>query len=430
MRQRAAPPGEPVSPEQPDQPGQAAEATTEEGEPGEEASEEVPEEAAEAAAEALGNFGLTLLSGELQSHPGENILISPFSVEQCMGMVAEGAGGKTREELEKALSGQQDFQTFAALMRGEYEEVKETVITEMGEDFMPNPVRKNAFETANSAWINADNEQGTILDPYRERIGKAYDAEIGELAFSDPESLNTINHWVEEKTEGQIPSILNSLEDAMKLILINATFFEGAWVDKFTPQPGELSFTNADGSSTDADGLYSFHEDTHTIVAGRDAFIKQYQNGFYYLGILPKEGETPEELLKELSGKALSGAQSASTKADLILTLPKYSYDYSDSLVSSLQKTGISACFTPEADFSRMTDGAVNVSDVIHKTHIELDENGTKAAAVTAAVMLSAAAPQMEREEIELIFDRPFFYCLMSRYHDMPFFMGVVNQVE
>ncbi len=380
--------------------------------------------------EALALFGLTLLRSETEKAPKENVLISPFSIEQAMGMAALGAKGQTAEEMESVLAGGRDFEAFSKTIREEYEAKSVAVLQEFDSEGMPASVERNVFSSANSAWINNDRGETGVLPAYREAIREAFEAEIRELPFSEPGSKKEINDWVSEKTEGQIPSIVDSLDAGQLMVLINATLFEGGWTDRFAPEENGLVFHSAEGKEEKTTALRSFGTDTYTTVAGRDAFIKYYSNDFYYLGILPKEGEDPEKLLAELTPGELCSAPRNNSYTELILTFPKYSHDWSGSMVPALKEAGMSACFKEEADFSGMAKEALLISDVLHKTHIEVDENGTKASAATAVVMLMSGAPVQPKEEVSLIFDRPFVYCIMMKNSNMPVFMGVVNSME
>ncbi len=380
--------------------------------------------------EALALFGLTLLRSETERTPKENVLLSPFSIEQTMGMAALGANGQTAEEMEGVLAGGRDFAAYSETLREAYETSSGAVLQEFDSEGKPVSVERNVFLTANSAWINRDAGEAGVLETYREAIREAFEAEIRELAFSDPGSKNEINGWVDEKTEGQIPSIVDSLDAGQLMVLINATLFEGGWTDRFAPEEDGLVFHSAEGKEEKTTALRTFGTDTYTTVAGRDAFIKYYNNDFYFLGILPKEGEGPEELLAELTPGELCSVSNNNAYVELFLTFPKYSHDWSGSMVPALKEAGMSACFKEEADFSRMAKKALLISDVIHKTHIEVDENGTKASAATAAVMLMSGAPVQPKEQVALIFDRPFVYFIMMKNSNMPVFMGVVNSME
>ena len=372
--------------------------------------------------EALFNLGKAVVLQE----DSKNIMVSPLSIERCFALAIEGANGETKDQLVKAIYSNLDFDKASSEISEACNELHEHGSYESndgGLDVLRN--KKSAFNIANSLWVNSDADKFELKPDYKKTVADKYKAKAENISFKKgPEPINS---WVNKNTDGMIPSILDVLNDTSRVVLVNATMFTGGWKDKFNKIDDKKEFTNADGCVQNVEFMESYKDDKYVQIKGRDAFIKNYDNGFEYVGILPNEGETAGELLKDLEFKDVS--EMKSTKYDLILDFPKYKYDYDTSLINVFKRLGVNNAFNDKADFSNMSVDPLYISDAIHKTHIEVDEDGTKAAAITSITMDLNCAIGTEIPPVkELTFDRPFVYMIVA--DDIPAFIGIVNNIE
>ena len=344
---------------------------------------------------------------------GENILISPDSILTALAMAQNGAGGDTLSQMEKVLGGIQ-AETYSRYLYTLHKRVS-------GSDFL-------AYHIANSIWYK--NGKVTVKKPFLQKNVSYFDSQVLAAPFNQ-QTVSDINSWVYNHTKGKIPTILDRLAPEMRLALINAIYFKGQWEDPFG-DPRKDTFTNALGKKQDAQMLMST-EHTYVSIQGADGFVKPYSGGTVaFMALLPKEGMSADTFVKQLSGKDLIQAyQNRQSDHILVRTkLPEFGYDYEISLTKPLQKLGITLAFSDAADFSQMAAEPVCIDEVLHKTHIELDQNGTEAAAVTAIVMKASSAMDPVKYTIKEVFlDRPFVYALIDTQTGLPLFLGVLNSL-
>ena len=375
--------------------------------------------------EALFNLSKAVINTDTSN---KNIMVSPLSIERCFALAIEGANGETKDQLVKAVYSNLNFDK-TSLNIGDlckklstYEEIT------YDDDWNETDTTKNAFSVANSIWVNSDIPDMKLKSEYENKVKEKYNAKATGIPFSN--GPKPINDWVNTNTDGMIPEILNKLTPDDRAVLVNATMFEGEWRDKFTEIPEQQEFTDVNGNKQLVNFLSSYKDDNYVQIKGRDAFVKYYNNGFKYVGILPNENETAEDLLNDLNFKDVTDGINNSTEYDLILTFPEYSYDYDTSLVNVFKRLGVNNAFSDKADFSNMSDTPLYISDAIHKTHIEVDKEGTKAAAVTAIMMETTCALPEETPVKELNFNRPFVYMILSTEDELPAFVGIVNNID
>lgn len=371
--------------------------------------------------EALYELGKSVI---VSSHDGGNIMVSPLSIERCFALAIEGADGGTKSELVDAVYSGLPFDETASDISKVCDEIS-TYYTDSSQD---KDDGQDAFSTVNSIWTNSDMVNMQLLPDYVTNVGTKYHSTAKSIPFS--KGPGEINTWVNDNTFGTIPSIIETLQPDDQAVLINATYFEGGWSDKFEPVSEAIDFTCSDGTVSNPSFMESYKDDDYISIKGRDAFVKRYNNGFYYVGILPNEEETPEILLSSLNYEDIKSGVNSFNDSDLILRFPKYTYDFDTSLVDTFESLGVHLAFSEYADFSKLATRPLKISDAIHKTHIEVDENGTKAAAVTAIIMNDLAAMPEQKPVKELTFNRPFLYLIMSSNDDMPVFVGIVNNLK
>lgn len=378
------------------------------------------------ASELTGDYARAAYLADMvyEANGANNLMVSPLSLNMALGMVAGGAAGQTKEELDNYL-GTADYGAFAAQYM---EYAKDLNVGSSDEQLVGN--YRMAYEIANSVWIR-DNRK--LVDDYVEQVQNQYDAQIRAVSFEKdqlPKTVKQINGWCDEKTHGLIPKVVKEdtfTEDSVA-VLVNSLYFESPWREKW----GQTThtFTDFAGKETTQqmlrDELTTYYENEKAT-----AFAKDYQNGMRFIGILPKE--TGEFAMSELDVESL--LESESTAYDVHALMPKLNFDTTaDNVVDILKAQGVERVFDKEQSdmtgFVEMKDDEVTyISSIIQKTKLELDENGTKAAAVTAITLeMAITAMPMEREEKQVYLDRPFAFMIYDEVNDQIVFMGkVVN---
>ena len=356
---------------------------------------------------------------------GSNILISPTSMMIAFGMLENGANGETLSQIEK---------TFGSIPVSEMN----PIMYRMAQRF--NEAEDVNWNVANSIWFKDDGKVEVVPD-FASAVKNYYNADIWMAPF-DQSTLEDINGWVNDQTYGMIPGILDNIPEDARMYLINAMAFEGEWMNEYEESDiyeGQL-FTNHDNSTTEVTMLYSV-ENNYFEIAGGTGFIRPYKGGEYsFVGILPKEGTSIEDYLAKL---AENGDEFANlirnpeySYENVIVRMPEFSDDYFIEMSDVLKEMGMEDAFDPDnADLTNMVRAIDNpdynavIGRVLHKTHIEVNREGTRAAAVTAIETLDACAAPMVEEPIFVTLDRPFVYGIVDNETGLPVFIGCVNQL-
>ena len=367
------------------------------------------------------------LINELNSaNEGDNILISPFSISMALGMTENGANGQTLSEMEQYANG--------GISSSELNSIMNTLSKNMtsSEDV--------DWNVANSIWFN-DNGFLSIRDSFLQDVVTYYNPEVFKAPFSE-NTVDDINKWVNNETYGMIPEILDHIDPEVKMYLVNAIAFDGEWQVEYSEDQiyENIDFTNINGTTSQVTMLKSA-EEKYFVLGNGQGFVKPYKGGEYsFVGILPDEGVTPEEYLNELaaSGEDLSKAVREAEMANITVNIPEFSFDYFTELSGAYKKMGMVTPFAEgEADFSKMMGSGDNVDvniwigRILHKTHIDVDRKGTKAAAATVVEMKCEAVMETEPVEVKYInLDRPFVYAIVDNNTGMPLFLGCQNTME
>ena len=239
---------------------------------------------------------------------------------------------------------------------------------------------------ANSIWIK-DDEMLSVKEDFLKKNATYYDAQIYKIPFNNS-ALNNINSWVNEHTDGMIPEILEEIPEDAIMYLVNALAFEAEWADTYREsQVDNALFTLEDGSTTDVEMMYN-EESTYLEDEYAAGFIKYYKGGNYaFAALLPKEGIRVEEYVATLTGERLQAVLSNSTRTPVRTAIPKFESEYDVEMSEILKNMGMIDAFDKKnADFSNLgTFDVYNIyiNNVIHKTHITVAEQGTKAGAAT-----------------------------------------------
>ena len=346
---------------------------------------------------------------------GKNQLISPISVISALGMTANGAKGNTLAQMEDV------FGVSAEELNKYLHSYMESL--SVGE--------KYKLTMANSIWLR--DSLKNVQQDFLQTNADYYGADIYRRVF-DNATLNDINKWVDKKTDHMIPSILEQIEPDDMMFLINALCFDAKWQDPYKDSDvRDDTFTREDGSIKNVKMMYSTEHRylENELVTG---FLKYYADKKYaFVALLPKEGKSMDECVSSLDGEAILKLLRSVSEDTVLTRTPKFKAEYSIEMCDVLKAMGIEDAFDSRADFSGIApitdDTFLYIGTVIHKTFIELDEKGTKAAAATMIGMKNSGALMMD-EQKKVYLDRPFIYMIIDRNYNVPLFIGTMTDPE
>ena len=355
-----------------------------------------------------------------------NWSLSPYSIRMCLAMLANGTKGETQRELLDALQ-IEDLEAFN-------QTVKEQLATYDGY------ARIMSLETANSLWINQSwfDGAGEFLPDYAREMDEYFRAVVEEVTNAD--SVERVNAWADEKTHGKIPTILTEDNREFVTALINAVYFKAAWEKKFSPAHTEKAdFTNADGTAGTVDMMHQTDVFGYYSTPGVEALRMDYRkyavdnwegdNWKYF-----RDADFSMYLIKaddELDVQNLLD-NAEFTHSDVRVSIPRFKVEYGAPLDEALQALGVRTAYEPEkADLTAMLDPSELparqhfLDTVVHKTYVAVDEKGTEAAAVTAA-MDGAGAALPSRPELVRTFtaDEPFWFVIRDNANGEILFAG------
>ena len=351
------------------------------------------------------DFALGLLR---ESAGEESALVSPLSVLSALALAESGADGATLAQMEQLTGMSVDELTDLLQAYGA-----------LADD--------GPLSVANSVWLR-DSDGLVVEDDFLETCGERLGAQVFSAPFDDS-TVDDVNAWISEKTHEMIPQMLNRISDDAQLLLVNALAFEGGWEDPFDSElTSPDTFTREDGTEQDVTMMRST-EDSYLEGELATGFVKPYEGYDYaFVGLLPAEGVTVDELLASLDGNTLEELLTPVADAGAEIGLPKFTAIYEAELGGALRALGMTDAFDGNlADFSRMgtsDTGPLAVGGVLHKTFIDVNEEGTRAAAATVIPMEGVAAPGGLIEYHEVILDRPFVYLIVDLRTGLPVFAG------
>lgn len=350
---------------------------------------------------------------------GENQLVSPVSVMMALGMTANGAKDETLSQLEEAFGIRID--TLNQYLYNYMDRIR--IMSASG---------KGTLKLANSIWISEQFQN--ISRDFLQKNADFYDADIVRRKF-DGSAVAEINQWVNDKTDGMIPKILDKIGEEDVMFLVNALSFDAEWLNAYGKEAvREGVFIKEDGTETEAEFMSSA-ENVYIEDENATGFIKYYkQRDFAFIGLLPNEGTSVSDYVSSLEGEKLANLISSAQNREVRVKIPKLSFDYSLEMEATLEKMGITDAFDPgKADFSGIQTGEsenkLYISRVLHKTNIKVDENGTKAAAATSVTVSGTTSLNNTTEIPKVYLDRPFVFMLIDTVSNVPFFIGTVMEM-
>jgi serpin B len=289
---------------------------------------------------------------------------------------------------------------------------------------------KVVFELANAIFY-AD---GFTVKPDFLNINKTvYDAEVTKLQFISPSAVETINKWVADKTHDKITKIIEQLNPLDRMVLLNAIYFNGIWTNKFDEKgTHNLSFTKSNGTTIEVPMMKKEEKLDYTTNSLYSAVKMPYGNGQYNMVVLlPATGKTSQSVIDALSiSNWKNWMKEFETKDPVVVTMPQFKFAFEIKLNNVLKQMGMNKAFEPYvANFSKISDTDLYISSAVHKSFIDVNENGTEAAAVTSITFSTTSAGNEPPKTIFYV-DRPFVFAITEKDTDAILFIGEVNHPE
>jgi len=357
-------------------------------------------------------FGFNLLSQLRQGETNKNIFISPSSVALALSMVYNGANGDTQQEIAQVLQAQglslEDFNQASKQLSESLQKA--------------DPKVKLAI--ANSLWL----KQGFAFVPeFLANNQTYYQAKVTELDFADAtKSLGVINGWVKENTNGKIEQIVDSLRPDDVLFLINAIYFKGTWSQTFDAKlTEEKPFSLGDGKTKQVPLMQQKGEYVYYQNEQFQAVSLPYGNRRLSMYIfLPRENSSLDAFLGNLNADNWQQWVQKFRREEGSIEIPRFKLEYEAELTPALRALGINKAFTGNSDFSNMTKASVLISAVKHKTFVEVNEEGTEAAAATSiGIRATSVRPS---QPFNMVVNRPFFAAIRDNETGEILFMGAI----
>ncbi len=362
--------------------------------------------------ESDNKFGLNLFKEIVNSDENKNIFISPLSISMALGMTYNGADSTTLEAMHETLE-------YGDLTIQEVNESYQSLI-ELLTELDP----KVIFDIANSIWYR---EGFTVENDFLTTNQDYFDAIVEALDFNRSDAADIINAWVNENTNGKIEEIVDSPIDPLTIMfLINAIYFKGTWTYEFDEEnTTDDIFYLPDGSEKECKMMS--HKNDHNYFENEQfqAIDLPYGDaGFSMTILLPKPEVDIDSIIAQMNNETWNSRLGSFSEREVNLHLPKFKLEYEISLNDILSALGMSIAFDPNlADFTNINkDGNLYISEVKHKTFVEVNEEGTEAAAVTSVeISLTSIG-----SGITMHVNRPFVFAIRENHSGTILFIGKI----
>lgn len=360
-------------------------------------------------ARASNSFAFSMLRQLTDGSPHSSVFFSPLSASMALGMTMNGARGETWDEMRHALG---------------HETLAEEEINAAYRDLMTLLVshdRRVQLSIANSIWHEL---RFPILDSFVDLARRYFDAEVTALDFSSPSALSTINGWVDRKTNGRIPKILDRIPPDDIMYLINAVYFKGDWSAAFDVSRTATHSFHAAGGERSVQMMVQ--EGTYPAARGNGWHAAELPYGagdFAMLVVVPDQPDALDAFVRELDETAWNAIVTALSDQDGEVHLPKFRLEWTKVLNDPLKALGMRLAFRG-GDLSRISDTEpLEITEVLQKTFLIVDELGTEAAAATSVGVRVVSLPPAL-----LMADRPFVFAIRERSSGVILFLGALRE--
>ncbi len=367
----------------------------------------------------IGDLGAGLMQ-YAAAQEAENPVLSPLSAYLCLAMLMPGANENTKAEFEKILGADWDYvSALAADIAAQLEKTGGST----------------KLDLANSIWT--DDDKAVIEEEWLKTVKAYFGPDIYSADLPSDGALKAINKWVNDKTNGMIPKLHDDYYDKDTImVLLNALYMKADWAHKFEGNDTyDREFTKADGSTVTVPFMNMFEAyESYIKTDGAEGIMLPYDDGrLAFIALKPDDGDA-RKYAAGFTGAKLKEALAAA-KADTFVTvnMPKFDTEYSVYLTDALKAMGMTDAFDPDlADLTgagRGVDGPLYISYVFQKVKVDVNEEGTEAAAVTEIATAEGCALPAD-EPIVLTFDKPFVYAIVDTETGVPLFAGVMENPE
>lgn len=354
----------------------------------------------------------------------ENPVVSPLSAYLALQLIAEGAENTTKEEF-NALLGKDMISTRIFQLMQSFSSIS----------------GNTKLSIADSIWLD-DNFEAKAS--WLSNMVSTYNAEIFQTKLSSDAARTGMNNWVSNKTRGFIPSIFDhNLSENARLVLMNTIYLKAKWKHVFEAyQTYQRDFTNENGKKCEVEFMNQYDVDRKYFKTEEaDGIVLPYDdNRLVMLAIRPQAGQTVREFVQDLTQEKISEYLENAEDTYMTLHLPRFTIDYSIKMNEILKQMGLTEAFDgKKADFTgigRSKDGEnIFIDEVMQKVKIQVDGEGTEAAAVTEITMTATGALVEKPIPMDLDFNEPFVYIIVDTRtpfgkQTIPLFMGVVTELN
>ena len=343
-------------------------------------------------------------------------VVSPLSVTYLMSMLANGADGETQQQILATLGWAGEGIQQPSLQD----------INDYSRMLIEKTARLDKAVTVEIANYVAVNKEFKLNSKFQKSVERDYKAGVESLNFTSPSTLKRINDWCNDRTHGMIPSIINELDPDAVSYLMNAIYFNGTWKDKFSKEETKQEMFR--GYTRDIQYVDMMHRHGEYFYADGDGYSAvsiPYGNGAFRMTvILPSEGSFLRDVMASMDGGKFQALQRSMEKCNVDLKIPRFTTEVDLPLNDIISALGAPLIFSPQADFSQFARGDFYVSKMFQKAKIEVSEEGTKAAAVTAAIMMMSAMRPEKMRNVVFHADSPFAYIISENSTGSIYFMG------
>lgn len=359
------------------------------------------------------DFGFDIFKSVNKNFQGQNVFISPLSISMALGMAYNGSAGTTRDAFVNTLH---------------YIGMDETAINESYKninDILSKLDNNVKFGLANSIWYR----QGWTFEQNFIDINKKYFyAEVSALDFSDPLAPGVINNWVESKTNGKIKKLLDKISESTVMYLINTIYFNAPWKFKFDKNKTTTElFHNSNKIAINCNMMNSYGGYDQYTDETLTALSLPYGNGSFRMLLLQPQGVNIDEYIAQLDYTKFAEINATLKKININISVPRFKMEFEDKLNDYLANLGLSIAFMPgAADFSNMYKGpeSLFISEVKHKSYVDVNEEGTEAAAATSIGIDLTATPNSFK------FNSPFVFIIHDTKTNTVMFIGKMEKPE
>jgi serpin B len=358
-------------------------------------------------------FGQNLFASVLQADKNRNVVLSPLSATIALAMTGNGAAGETEKAIQSVLG---FADTPAATINATLQHLC---------NYLVKADSKVGVDIANAIWYRHDK---VIEKEFIHASKNYFNAAVEPMDFGDPKALLTVNNWVNDNTHGRIPSILDQFPQLTVMVLLNALCFKGTWTYQFdAKQTASYPFYPTPATQISCPMMSQTNTFSYYSDELMQAVDLPYASGAFSMTlILPQAGVSEAAMIERLQTLSLSSWQVGFNKQEGTIRLPKFKTEYDIVLNDILKNLGMAIAFEGgRADFSRICKGDLYIDLVKQKTFIQVDEEGTEAAAATVVVIVERSTTPAG---FSMILNRPFYFLLRETSSNALLFVGYIAQ--